>query len=153
VQGVGDLLLPGRVVPASLVLGLLDEGDIRVALDGGDAAQGERVVGLGRGRRAVPVEPGGVQVLVAHPAGQDDLEGAMAEFHVGASLWLACGFGQASGLPPLVVEQTIETVALPVEVFLQGEHAAAEFASGDAGGFEQPGERRGVTPAVLCPSL
>jgi hypothetical protein len=40
VQGVGYLFFPGGVAPAALVLGLLDEGDVRVALDDGDAAQG-----------------------------------------------------------------------------------------------------------------
>src|SRR5712691_897273 len=111
-HGGRDLLVPERVIPASLVLGLLNESNLWVALDGGDATERERAVGLRRRRRSVPGEPRRVQSLVAHLAGYDNLESTLAQRHL----------TQRRKGAKIVVEQAVEAVALPVQVFLQSDH-------------------------------
>ncbi len=80
----GPLLhvLPRLAVPAPLVLGLLDQGDVRVRRDDGESLLDEgAIVGGPVGGRfgdrpgAVPLEPGGPHLAGGDLAGQDDLEG------------------------------------------------------------------------------
>ena len=82
--------LPGLLIPAALVLGALDEADVAVPLDQGDAPlhQPPVVLGpvggdLGDGLGAVALEPGGLQLTRGHLAGHEDLEGALAEIDLG----------------------------------------------------------------------
>jgi hypothetical protein len=63
-------------------------------------------------------EPGGLLLSGGHPAGEDDLEGALAEVD---GRGLDGGAGSVAQRQ-LVVAQAVKAVAAPVEFFLQRDH-------------------------------
>ena len=84
-QGAFLLLLPRLGVPAALVFGLLDERNITVAFDDGDATLHELAIRsgpmggqFGDGRGTMAAEPNCLQLALRHLAGHNDFEGALA---------------------------------------------------------------------------
>jgi len=84
--------------------------------------------GIGDGCGAVALKPGRVQFASSHLPHRDDFEGTLAEFER-RRVTVVC---------QVIVDQVVETVDLPVEFFLEGDHLTTQEA----------GRRTGVSNSI-----
>ena len=99
----------------------------------------------------MPLEPGGFQLTSGHFAGHDDLEGALAQGDGGWGELIAAGVAVAE-----VLVDAVQGVAAPVELFLQGDHAAQQGCGLVSVGIRAARDKGNVLPvarAVRLPLL
>src|SRR5208337_1541784 len=118
----------------ALVIGLLDERDVRVYRNDLHPSADEILVVLrplrertGKRGRVVPDEPGRLELARSHPGPHRDLEGACTEANGRRFLAVSQVF----------VDQPIDTVTLPVEFLLQCDHLLSNRVPLTLAGFER----------------